>query len=45
MTHQNVPIDVRIKTGISDNLIRLSIGLDPAKDLIEDLDQALNKTL
>lgn len=45
MTHQNVPIDVRNKTGISDNLIRISIGLDTAKDLIEDLDQALNKTL
>jgi len=41
MSHASMPKDVREKVGITDDLIRLSIGLENADDLIEDLDQAL----
>jgi cystathionine gamma-lyase len=42
MTHISMPEDVRIKTGITDDLIRISIGLEHPTDLIADLEQALN---
>ncbi|MFM7481323.1 MAG: trans-sulfuration enzyme family protein [Planctomycetota bacterium] len=41
MTHASVPADERAKLGISDSLVRLSVGIEEVKDLIEDLDQAL----
>lgn len=41
MTHASVPADQRAKLGISDNLIRLSVGIEGVEDLIADLDQAL----
>lgn len=41
MTHASVPEKDRATLGISDTLIRLSVGLEDEKDLIEDLDQAL----
>ncbi len=41
MTHASVPAEERAKLGIGDNLIRLSVGLESADDLIQDLDQAL----
>lgn len=41
MTHASVPEDLRKKLGIGPNLIRLSIGIEDAKDLIQDLKQAL----
>ncbi|MCR9077048.1 MAG: aminotransferase class I/II-fold pyridoxal phosphate-dependent enzyme, partial [bacterium] len=41
MTHASVPADQRDKLGISDNLIRLSVGIENVDDLIEDLDRAL----
>ncbi|XP_054711642.1 cystathionine gamma-lyase-like [Uloborus diversus] len=44
MTHASVPNDQRKKLGISDNLIRLSVGVESIKDLLEDLDQALKKS-
>lgn len=40
-THASVPQDQREKLGITDNLIRLSVGLEDIEDLIEDVDQAL----
>lgn len=43
MTHAGVPRDERLKAGITDGLIRLSVGIENAEDLIEDLDQALEK--
>lgn len=43
MTHASVPAEQRAELGITDSLIRLSIGLEDAEDLIEDLDQALQK--
>jgi len=41
MSHAAMPAGFRKKVGISDNLIRLSIGLENVDDLIEDLEQAL----
>ncbi|KAI4461921.1 trans-sulfuration enzyme family member [Holotrichia oblita] len=41
MTHASIPEDVRKELNITDNLIRLSIGLEDPEDLISDLDQAL----
>lgn len=43
MTHASIPKEERIKNGLSDSLIRLSIGVEDAEDLIEDLQQALSK--
>lgn len=41
MTHASVPKEDREVLGISDTLIRISIGLEDSEDLLEDLDQAL----
>jgi cystathionine beta-lyase/cystathionine gamma-synthase len=41
MTHGSVPADVRAELGISDTLVRLSVGIENADDLIADLDAAL----
>lgn len=41
MTHSSVPKEDREALGISDTLIRLSIGLEDEEDLLKDLDQAL----
>lgn len=43
MTHASIPKEERIKNGLSDSLIRLSIGVEDAEDLIDDLEQALAK--
>ena len=42
MTHASVPAEVRDKIGITDGLIRLSVGIESVEDLIDDIDQALN---
>jgi len=41
MTHASIPREERIKNGLSDSLIRLSIGIEDSEDLIEDLEQGL----
>jgi cystathionine beta-lyase/cystathionine gamma-synthase len=41
MTHASIPREERIKNGLNDSLIRLSVGVEDAGDLIEDLDQAI----
>lgn len=41
MTHASVPPAQRAELGITDNLIRLSVGLEDAEDLIADVEQAL----
>jgi cystathionine beta-lyase/cystathionine gamma-synthase len=41
MTHASIPREERIKNGLSDGLIRLSVGIEDADDLIEDLQQAI----
>lgn len=44
MTHASVPEDQRSVLGINDSLIRLSVGLEDAEDLVEDLKQAFVAT-
>jgi cystathionine beta-lyase/cystathionine gamma-synthase len=41
MTHASIPREERIKNGLSDALIRLSVGIEDADDLVEDLKQAI----
>ena len=41
MTHASIPYEVRQKVGITDGLIRLSIGIENIDDLLADLDQAI----
>jgi cystathionine gamma-lyase len=41
MTHASIPPDVRTRIGIADSLVRLSVGVEAADDLIADLQQAL----
>lgn len=43
MTHAAVPEERRRQTGITDGLIRLSVGLEDPADLIADLDRALTE--
>jgi methionine-gamma-lyase len=42
MTHAVIPREDRIKCGIADELVRLSVGLEDVEDIIEDLEQALD---
>ena len=42
MTHASLPEDERLKRGIKDNLVRLSVGIENQKDLKEDLENALS---
>ena len=42
MTHASIPADVRAKEGITDGLVRLSIGIEDTDDLVEDLKQAID---
>ncbi len=41
MTHASIPYEIRQKVGITDGLIRLSVGIENADDLIDDIEQAL----
>lgn len=41
MTHASIPLAERLKTGLVDSLIRLSVGIEDADDLIEDLQMAI----
>ena len=43
MTHASIPREIREKVGITDGLIRLSVGIESADDLIADLTQAIGK--
>jgi cystathionine gamma-lyase len=43
MTHASIPKEERIKNGLVDSMIRLSIGVEDVEDLIDDLSQALSK--
>lgn len=42
MTHASVPKDIRKKLGITDGLVRLSVGIEDPEDLMRDIDQALS---
>lgn len=41
MTHASIPREERLKVGLTDSLIRLSVGVEDADDLMDDLDKAL----
>src|SRR5579872_2349679 len=41
MTHASMPADVRNRVGITEGLVRLSVGIEDVEDIIADLDQAL----
>jgi cystathionine gamma-lyase len=43
MTHASIPKEERLKSGLVDSLIRLSIGVEDVEDLLSDLEQALSK--
>ena len=43
MTHASIPKEEREKVGVTDNLIRLSVGIENVQDLLADLEQALAK--
>ena len=45
MTHASIPADIRAQVGIVDELIRLSVGIESADDLIADLKQAIEKSV
>jgi cystathionine gamma-lyase len=43
MSHGSLPVELRARLGITDNLVRLSVGIEDIEDLIADLDQALGR--
>jgi cystathionine beta-lyase/cystathionine gamma-synthase len=45
MTHASIPASERAKIGLSDGLVRFSIGIEDTEDLVTDLEIALNKVL
>jgi cystathionine gamma-lyase len=45
MTHASIPREERLKAGLADGLIRLSVGIEDENDLIGDLEQAIAKSL
>lgn len=45
MTHGSIPYELRQKVGIVDNLIRLSVGIENAEDLIQDIKNALKESI
>ena len=44
MTHASIPEEIRKAVGITDGLIRLSIGIEDADDIIRDLDNAIKES-
>jgi methionine-gamma-lyase len=45
MTHSDIPLDVQLRFGITQNLVRISVGVENADDLIRDLAQALDRSV
>jgi cystathionine gamma-lyase len=43
MTHASIPREIREARGVTDGLVRLSVGIEAIEDLITDVDQAMNK--
>ena len=42
MTHASIPREERLKSGVKDSLIRLSVGIEDADDLVSDLENAMS---
>ena len=45
MTHASVPPEERLKLGISDSLVRLSVGLEDIQDLLNDIKNGLDHVI
>jgi len=45
MSHASIPEQERLKIGITDSLVRLSVGIEDIEDLLADLEQALNQSI
>ncbi len=43
MTHATMPLELRERIGITDRLIRISVGIEDKEDILEDIQQALVK--
>ena len=43
MTHASVPVAERVRLGITEGLVRISVGIEDADDILADLDQAIDK--
>jgi cystathionine beta-lyase len=43
MSHASIPAEVRAARGLPDDLVRISVGIEDADDLIADLEQAFQK--
>ena len=41
MTHASIPREERLKSGVKDSLIRLSVGVEDSYDLIKDLEKSM----
>jgi methionine-gamma-lyase len=41
MTHAGVPVDEKLKYGVTEGMVRLSVGIENCEDLINDISQAL----
>jgi cystathionine beta-lyase/cystathionine gamma-synthase len=41
MTHSSIPKEMRDRIGITESLVRLSVGIEDVEDIIADIDQAL----
>lgn len=45
MTHASIPYEIRQKVGITEGLIRLSVGIENVEDIISDLEQAIKESV
>jgi cystathionine beta-lyase/cystathionine gamma-synthase len=45
MTHSCLPKEVRVAAGITDGLVRISVGVEDVEDIIQDLKQALDRLM
>ena len=43
MTHASVPAEQRARLGLTDGLVRISVGVEDVEDILADLDHALSK--
>ena len=45
MTHAGIPVELREKSGVFDDLIRISCGIEETEDLLQDVLEAVERTL
>jgi cystathionine beta-lyase/cystathionine gamma-synthase len=44
MTHGSIPVEEKVALGVTDDLLRISVGIEDVADLIADLEQALTRS-